>query len=167
MSGGGDGLQRILILTVGRASKGPERELIERYHKRITPLAKNLGFGKIELKTIPESQKSSASARRAEEAQKILALVPKGALIALDEKGKAIDSAGFAKMMQNFRDTGQSAITYIIGGPDGLDESTKSKADKIIAFGAMTFPHQLVAALLMEQIYRGLTILSGHPYHRS
>jgi 23S rRNA (pseudouridine1915-N3)-methyltransferase len=159
-------LQRILVLSVGRPSKGPERELAERYQKRIVSLARAQGFGVLETKSISESQKNTASARRIEEAEKLTLFAPKGALIALDEKGKSIDSAGFAKLMQGFRDSGQGALTYIIGGPDGLDESIKNKADKIIAFGAMTFPHQLVPALLMEQIYRGLTILSGHPYHR-
>jgi 23S rRNA (pseudouridine1915-N3)-methyltransferase len=158
---------RILILSVGRAAKGPERELVERYEKRIIPLARTLGFGKIELKSIPESQKDSAAARKSEEAEKLIKLAPQGALVALDEKGKSIDSLGFSKMMKNFRDGRRGAITFVIGGPDGLDEAIRKKADITVAFGAMTFPHQLTAALLMEQIYRGLTILSGHPYHRS
>jgi 23S rRNA (pseudouridine1915-N3)-methyltransferase len=157
---------KILLISVGRTAKGPERELAERYHKRITPLARSLGFGALDIKTVPESQKNSAGLRRAEEAQKLLKLVPQGTLIALDERGKTIASEAFSRFMQIALDDGRGAITFVIGGPDGLDDGIKSKADKIIAFGAMTWPHQLASAMLMEQIYRGLTILSGHPYHR-
>jgi 23S rRNA (pseudouridine1915-N3)-methyltransferase len=158
---------RLLVLGVGRTLKGPERELLERYSKRIAPLGRAQGFSAIEIKTIGESTKEQVFARRAEEAQKLNKLIlPEGFLIALDEKGKAIDSLAFSRMLQTVRDDRQNAITFILGGPDGLDDLIKKKANKILSFGPMTWPHQLAMALLMEQIYRGLTLLAGHPYHR-
>lgn len=157
---------RIMVFNVGRSSKGPERELTERYAKRIKPLAKARGFGACTLHFIPESRKSSAIARRGEEAEKLLKLFPDSALIALDEKGKNLSSSAFSVMMQKFRGEGRGTIAFVIGGPDGLDPRLVERADFVLAFGAMTWPHQLSCAMLMEQIYRGLTLLSGHPYHR-
>lgn len=157
---------RLLVLSVGRASKGPERALIERYLKRIQPLARAQGFKSCDIQFLNESGKDSAEARMREEAEKLQKIIPAGAVIALDEKGSAISSQDFSTLLQELRDQGLPALTFIIGGPDGLDASLKKKSDKTIALGSMTWPHQLACAMLMEQIYRGLTIMSGHPYHR-
>jgi 23S rRNA (pseudouridine1915-N3)-methyltransferase len=94
-------------------------------------------------------------------------LIPKGFVIALDEKGQTMDSKAFSALLQNVRDKEQGTLAFILGGPDGLDDSIKDKANKVLSFGPMTWPHQLALALLMEQIYRGLTLLAGHPYHRN
>jgi 23S rRNA (pseudouridine1915-N3)-methyltransferase len=77
-----------------------------------------------------------------------------------------LSSEDFAKRLAGWRDQGASAVTFLIGGADGLDESVRRAADLSIAYGAATFPHQLVRTLLAEQIYRSITILTGHPYHR-
>ena len=87
--------------------------------------------------------------------------------VVLDERGKNLSSEDFAKRLASFRDQGSPAALFIIGGADGLAEDVRKDADLALAFGAATFPHQLVRILLAEQIYRALTILSNHPYHRA
>ncbi|WP_375572616.1 23S rRNA (pseudouridine(1915)-N(3))-methyltransferase RlmH [Ahrensia marina] len=156
----------VRLLAVGRMKAGPERELFERYWTRATPMAKQLGFGARDVVELRESQQSSADARKADEAAQLLAKLPDGAaLIALDERGKPITTQQFSSKLESFKDTGKP-VALIIGGPDGLDGSVRQRADLVISFGAMTMPHQLVRVLAAEQLYRAMTVLSGHPYHR-
>ena len=88
------------------------------------------------------------------------------AIVALDERGRALDSPGFAVLLGAARDGGHGELAVVIGGADGLDPEYRHGADHVIAFGAMTWPHQLVRVMAAEQIYRAVTILAGHPYHR-
>ena len=104
----------------------------------------------------------------AEEAAAISALLPdKHALVALDERGKSVDSAGFAQQLGRWRDEGLAQTVFVIGGADGLSPELQRKASLRIAFGSATWPHQMVRVMLLEQIYRAATILAGHPYHRA
>ena len=156
----------VRLLAVGRLKAGPERDLFERYWTRAAPLARQLGFGAPDVVELRESQAGSAEQRKAGEAAELLSKLPDGAaVIALDERGKAITTADFSSRLDTFKDAGR-AIVLIIGGPDGLDDSIRQRADHLISFGAMTMPHQLVRVLAAEQIYRAMTVLSGHPYHR-
>jgi 23S rRNA (pseudouridine1915-N3)-methyltransferase len=87
-------------------------------------------------------------------------------LVVLDEGGKAVTSLDFAAQLGAWRDGGQPGLAIVIGGADGLDPTVRARADLIFAFGAATLPHGLVRVLALEQLYRAMTILSGHPYHR-
>ena len=101
------------------------------------------------------------------EAEILLNNVPNGAkIIALDEKGKEFSSVDFAEKLKNFANLGDSNLAFIIGGADGLSEELKRKADLILSFSKMTFPHMMIRAFLTEQIYRAYTIINNHPYHR-
>ena len=145
---------RITLFSVGRLKNGPERELAERYLSRAAASGRALGFSgfnNIEL---------------SEESREIIAKLGESILISLDERGKTLNSAAFAETLARLRDAGNSSLCFVIGGPDGLDETIRAKAIETIAFGAMTLPHQIARIVLSEQIYRALTILSGHPYHR-
>jgi 23S rRNA (pseudouridine1915-N3)-methyltransferase len=158
---------RLLIAAVGRLKAGPERELLARYLDRANASGKSLALAPVDVVEIPESMAQSAAKRKSDEAKALLGTIPeKAKLIALDERGKSISSEDFAKKLARFRDDGASCAALLIGGADGLDESLRKKADLTLAFGAATFPHQIVRILLAEQIYRAVTILSGHPYHR-
>ena len=88
-------------------------------------------------------------------------------LVALDEHGKSIDSATFARQLGLWRDQGIANTIFVIGGADGLSPDLQRKAKLRIAFGSATWPHQMVRVMLLEQIYRAATILAGHPYHRA
>jgi 23S rRNA (pseudouridine1915-N3)-methyltransferase len=158
---------RLLVIAVGRLKSGPERDLVERYRERFADMARKLGFRGLVMHEIAESRARDALARMAEEAAAIAALIPEGALtIALDERGKAIDSAGFARQLGRWRDESIASVVFVIGGADGLSPELRRTIKTVFAFGTMTWPHQLVRIMLMEQIYRAATILAGHPYHR-
>ena len=158
---------RLTLIGVGRLKAGPERELFARYFKRAADLGRAQGVAAVELREIDESRARRAEDRCAEEARAIRAAVPKGAwLTLLDEGGAALTSRQWADEIGRARDGGVAAYALAIGGPDGLDPSLKTEARGLVAFGAMTWPHQLVRAMAAEQLYRALSILSGHPYHR-
>jgi 23S rRNA (pseudouridine1915-N3)-methyltransferase len=86
--------------------------------------------------------------------------------VVLDERGKAEASAAFAARLGAWRDDGVRNVAFLIGGADGHDARVRKRADAILSFGAMTWPHLLVRAMLAEQLYRAHSILAGHPYHR-
>jgi 23S rRNA (pseudouridine1915-N3)-methyltransferase len=158
---------RLSVIAIGRLKQGPERDLAERYRERFDDVGRKLGFRGLEIHEIPESRARDAATRMAEEAAAIAALLPeKYGLIALDERGKSIDSAAFAQHLGRFRDAATD-VFFVIGGADGLSPELRGKAKFVIAFGAATWPHQMVRVMLLEQIYRAATILAGHPYHRA
>lgn len=132
---------------------------------RIT--GKNLGITEIAIREFPESKASLSQARMEEEAGKLNGAIPPGALIfCLDEHGQLVDSAEFSKLIDPSDNLSFSEAVFVIGGPDGLSKTVLNRARKVLALGKMTWPHQIARLLLLEQIYRSTTILSGHPYHR-
>lgn len=157
---------KMTIAAVGRLKAGPERALFDRYLERADRAGRQLGLS-CELREIPESTARQATARKNAEAETVLAALPPGAVVvALDEHGKAIDSRVFAYRLAQWRDSGSRDVVFLIGGADGLGRAAVERADLKLAFGAMTWPHQLARIMLAEQLYRAVTILSGHPYHR-
>ena len=104
----------------------------------------------------------------AAEALLLAAALPKGArLAALDQRGRGLDSPGFAQILRRTADSGVRDLAFAIGGPDGLDPAFRAGADHVISFGAMVWPHLLVRVMLAEQLYRATSILAGTPYHRT
>lgn len=158
---------KLFLGSVGRLKAGPERELVSRYVERARAAARGVGLTGFDLRENDESRARRPEDRKAEEARDLLALLPAGArVIALDERGRNIASEALAADIGRARDEACPAYALLIGGPDGLDDSLRARADLTIAFGAVTWPHQLVRALAAEQLYRAITILAGHPYHR-
>ena len=162
---------RVLVLAVGRMKKGAEADLAARYLKRALQAGRNIGIRDIEIVEIRESRARDAERRKLEEAIAIANVVPdKSALVLLDEGGDSISSAAFAEHLGQWRDGGLATITFVIGGADGLAESlqstSKTVAKTVWSFGTATWPHQMVRIMLLEQLYRAVTILAGHPYHR-
>jgi 23S rRNA (pseudouridine1915-N3)-methyltransferase len=159
---------RIVIAAVGRLKQGPERELAERYRKRVADAGRGLGLQPIDIVEIRESRADDAERRRLEESIAIANVIPERAVsVLLDERGESVPSAAFAGHLQAWRAQALPAVAFIIGGADGLAPGLRAKAKLALAFGAATWPHQLVRVMLLEQIYRAITILSGHPYHRA
>ena len=157
---------RLAVIAVGRLKDGPERELCERYRERGVALGRGIGFSGPEIVEIAEGRGRRSEERKREEAQAILAKAHPGLIIALDERGRQLGSEAFASRLATARDSGTGHASLIIGGADGLSEEIRDKADITLAFGALTIPHQIVRALVLEQLYRAMTIISGHPYHR-
>ena len=163
---------RLVVIAVGRLKQGPERELAERYHKRFDDIGRKLGFRGLDILEIPESRARDAAARITEEAAAISAAIPENSvLVSLDERGENIDTSAFAGQLATWRDQAVANTVFVIGGADGLSPELgangKFKRKLRIAFGAATWPHQMVRVMLLEQLYRAATILSGHPYHRA
>ena len=159
---------RLLLIGVGRLKAGPERELFDRYFKRLADLARATGFSGVDLREVEEGRARRPEDRQAEEARSILAALPRGARLSLlDERGVALSSAQWASEIGKARDGGAPSYALVVGGPDGLDAALREKADRVLSFGAATWPHQLARVMAAEQLYRSLTILAGHPYHRA
>jgi 23S rRNA (pseudouridine1915-N3)-methyltransferase len=158
---------KLVICAVGRLKAGPERDLAERYVARAADLARQLGLAGPSIAEVPEGRARDAPSRLREEWVALAAKSEGATRIALDERGKSLTTAAFAARLMKHRDAGVMMLAFLIGGADGLAAEARATANEIISFGAMTLPHQLVRILLLEQIYRTLTIRLGHPYHRA
>ena len=89
-----------------------------------------------------------------------------GPLIVLDETGTSLTSRAFAEKLQGWIERGDNDVTFVIGGADGLDDAIRARADLVLSLGPMTWPHMLARVLLCEQLWRAISILTRHPYHR-
>jgi 23S rRNA (pseudouridine1915-N3)-methyltransferase len=159
---------KIQIAAIGLLKAGPEQELAAEYRTRIEGLGRKAGISGFAVSDWPESRAAEAKLRMAEEAKLLWGAVPAGTpTVALDERGRAMTSAEFASFIGRQAEQGAKSLTFLIGGPDGHDAETREKATKLLALGPMTWPHRLVRAMLLEQIYRAVTILVNHPYHRA
>jgi 23S rRNA (pseudouridine1915-N3)-methyltransferase len=145
---------------------GPERDLVARYLDRLAKAGPAVGMEFSGVTEIAESQARSAEQRMREEAEKLEASLGDAALVLLDERGKNMTSPAFSDYLSRHIDGGRKTMIVAIGGADGHDPALRAKADLLLSFGALTWPHQLVRVLLAEQLYRASTILSNHPYHR-
>jgi 23S rRNA (pseudouridine1915-N3)-methyltransferase len=149
---------RILVVAVGRTKAGPHRDLEELYRRRLAiPLT---------IVEVEERRKLAAPERRVREGELLLARLPSRAtVVALDERGKGLASVDFAAQFVKWQEAGAD-LAFLIGGADGHADAVRERADAMLSFGPMTWPHLLVRPLLLEQIYRAQQILAGHPYHR-
>nr|WP_250152168.1 23S rRNA (pseudouridine(1915)-N(3))-methyltransferase RlmH [Ancylobacter radicis] len=158
----------MVIIAVGRLKAGPERELCARYIDRTSKGGRALGLTGPDVLEIAESPARRAEDRMAEEGAGILAgLATETAVFGLDPRGVEMSSEQLAADIAALRDRGVRALSFLIGGADGLSEAARGRADRLIAFGRATFPHQLVRVMMAEQLYRATTILAGHPYHKA
>lgn len=159
---------RIVIAAIGRLKTGPEADLIAEYLQRARPMGRAIGFSEIAISESETTKGLSGPVRQAREGELLVKSLPAGArMVALDASGEALTSQAFATLLSGWRDQGAPAAALVIGGADGLADSVKKRAEKLFAFGRATFPHLLVRVMLVEQTYRAMTILSGHPYHRA
>jgi 23S rRNA (pseudouridine1915-N3)-methyltransferase len=153
---------RILLLAVGKAKAGPARALFEDYAQRLRP--------PLELIEVEERRRLGAGEMKRREAELLRAALARRAarplVVALDEHGRSMDTATFAREVAGWRDRGMAEVAFLIGGADGLLQDLVKASDLQLALGAMTWPHLLVRGLIAEQLYRAQQILAGHPYHR-
>lgn len=158
---------KITIAAVGKLKRGPAADLCADYSGRANSLARNLGFSGPTLIEVEAPKSLSGDALKMREGELLLASLPeKAQLYLLDEHGKNLSSMGLKSELQHCRETNATEIAFVIGGADGLSDTIKRRAVKTFAFGAATWPHMLVRVMLLEQIYRAMTIMTGHPYHR-
>jgi 23S rRNA (pseudouridine1915-N3)-methyltransferase len=159
---------RIIVAAIGRLKQGPERELAERYRKSAADIGRRAGVKHVEVIEIRESRARDVERRMIEESIALTSLITEQCkAVLLEQRGQNLDSAAFTDFLRRWRDTGVPEIVFIIGGPDGLAPSLHDKAALHLALGAATWPHQLLRIMLLEQLYRAMSILTGHPYHRA
>jgi 23S rRNA (pseudouridine1915-N3)-methyltransferase len=161
-------IMRIVLGAVGRLKDSAERGLFDRYWERIEVSGRGVGVTSIRHAEIPEGREATAVLRQTSEAQRLLATAgDQAVVVALDERGKVMTSAAFADFVKRHRDDGCRELVFLIGGTDGHGGAVHEAARAKLSLSAMTLPHGLARVVLAEQIYRAITILSGHPYHRS
>ncbi|HTJ64245.1 MAG TPA: 23S rRNA (pseudouridine(1915)-N(3))-methyltransferase RlmH [Alphaproteobacteria bacterium] len=150
---------RIIIAAVGKLRDAQSRTLFDLYAGRLSwPVT----VREVELK-----RTLASDAARAEEARLLLdAIGGKATVVALDEHGADLTSAGFADRIRAWRDDGVAELAFAIGGADGHGQALLKRAAASVAFGRMTWPHRLARVMLIEQVYRAQQIIAGHPYHR-
>jgi 23S rRNA (pseudouridine1915-N3)-methyltransferase len=154
---------RVRICAVGRMKAGPERALVDDYTARFDRTGRALGLGPLAVSEVDDRKGGGMAA----EAALLERAIPQGAVIcAMDERGCQMTSPDFAEMLAGWRDQGRSEVAFVIGGADGIDPTLRSRADAMLSFGPMVWPHMLVRAMLTEQLYRAASILAGGPYHR-
>lgn len=154
---------RVTILSVGHKMPAWIQEGFREYTRRMPP---EIRVELTELKPEERGGGRDTAKAIAGEGERMLAALPAGStLLALDERGRSVSTQGLSVMLSEWmRDGSQPA--FAIGGADGLAESVKSRADKLLSLSALTLPHGLVRVLLAEQLYRAWSILARHPYHR-
>jgi 23S rRNA (pseudouridine1915-N3)-methyltransferase len=157
---------KITIIQIGKTKAGYLQEAETEYLKRLTPSAK------IEIRTLSETPLPNGSPEagrkkvKREEALEILKNIPKQTfLVVLDEGGKQFSSVEFAQIIRKNRDFEGADITFVIGGCYGLDTEVLGKANLKLSFSRFTFTHELIRTLLLEQLYRAFSILTGKTYH--
>ena len=154
---------KLHLCAVGRLRAGPERALVDDYLQRLDRTGRPLGLGPVTEHEVEDKRGGGMAA----EGQLLARVIPDGAaLCVLDERGKLMSSPEFAQALAGWRDGGRQDAAFVIGGADGVDPALRARADLVISFGRMVWPHMLVRVMLAEQLYRAATILSGSPYHR-
>lgn len=152
---------RITLAAIGKLGRAPEAALARDWAERASAQGRALGLGPVDILEL-EPRKAGKQA----EGEALLEAARDGFLVALDEHGQALTSRELATRMARLRDDGQRRLVFAIGGADGHSEEILEAARLKIAFGPQTWPHALIRAMLAEQVYRAVTILSGSPYHR-
>ena len=158
---------KITILGVGKIKESFMKEAIEEYSKR---LGRYCDLEIIEVEDEKTSEKASEKEEelvRQREGERIMNRIPDGAyVVALAIGAKEYSSVEFAENINNLMIDGESHIVFIIGGSIGLSPEVLESADARVSFSRMTFPHQLMRVILLEQVYRAFRIIKGEPYHK-
>jgi 23S rRNA (pseudouridine1915-N3)-methyltransferase len=159
---------RIMVVAVGKLKDAEERAISDRYVKRFNGAGRSMGLGPIEIRELTEGRAASADERKRDEAARLTKDVADDAfVVSLDPAGRSISSEAFAAMLGEKRDSAVKTCAFLIGGPDGHGEQALKSPIMKMSLGALKIPHGLALVVLLEQLYRAATILSGHPYHRA
>ena len=158
---------KITLITVGKIKEKYWNMAIDEYTKRLSRYCKLNIIEVADEKTVEDPSEAQANAIKDKEGERILSNIPEGAyVIALAIEGKMLDSVELSKKIDDLALMGNSNIVLIIGGSLGLSENVMQRADYKLSFSKMTFPHQMMRVILLEQIYRAFRISNGEPYHK-
>jgi 23S rRNA (pseudouridine1915-N3)-methyltransferase len=161
------GIMNIKIITVGKLKEKYLKDAVNEYSKRLSRYC-ILDIVEVPDEKAPEtlSEKEEVSVKQREGASILKHIKDNDYIIALDSRGEMLTSVGLSSYMDNLYINGKSSISFIIGGSLGLSDEVKNRADYTLSFSKMTFPHQLMRIILLEQIYRSFKISKGEPYHK-
>ena len=158
---------KITVVAVGKIKEKFYTQAIEEYTKRLSRYCKLQIVQVQDEKTPDEASEREETQIKDREGDKILRALPEDAyVIALAINGKTYDSPGLARHMEQLMTGGRSHIAFVIGGSLGLSDQILSRADEKLSFSALTFPHQLMRVILLEQVYRSFRIINHEPYHK-
>lgn len=158
---------KISVVCVGKIKEKYYTLAIEEYSKRLSRYCKLNIIEVADEKTIENASEGQANLIKEKEAERILKNIPEDAfVITLEIAGKSLDSEELADKINNITVNGKSHIVFVIGGSMGLHQSVSKRADFKLSFSKMTFPHQLMRVILLEQIYRAFKINANEPYHK-
>lgn len=154
---------KIILLTVGKTDQDWVSRGIEMYSSRL------VHYVRFEISEIPELKKVSSFSReqiKEKEGELILSYIkPSDVVVLLDPRGKEYDSPGFASLLQKFMNMSAGTLFFVVGGAYGFSEKVYDRSDYMLSLSKMTFSHQIVRVLFLEQLYRGFSILRNEPYH--
>lgn len=158
---------KITLITVGKIKESFYREAVSEYRKRLSRYC-SLEIKEAEDERTAERMSDTEKEQiLKKEGERIAKLLPENAyLVTLEIEGKSYTSEAFAQEIEGLRVRGQSHIAFVIGGSLGLHNTIKKRADLAVSFSEMTFPHQLMRVVLLEQLYRAFRIINGEPYHK-
>ena len=158
---------KITVIAVGKVKEKFYREAIAEYEKRLSRYCRLEIVQVDDEKTPDKAGVAMEQLILRKEAERILKYIREDAwVVTLEIQGREYDSEGFAAVLERAATQGSSHIQFIIGGSLGLHEEVCKRADHAVSFSKMTFPHQLMRVILLEQIYRGYRIINGEPYHK-
>lgn len=158
---------KITVIAVGKIKEKYLRDAIAEYAKRLSKYCKLELLEVADEKTPDAASPAVERSIRQKEGERILRYVREDAyVVTLEIGGQMLDSVEFSRKLERLGIQGKSHITFIIGGSIGLSPEVSSRADYALSFSKMTFPHQLMRVILLEQIYRGYWIMAGEPYHK-
>lgn len=154
----------IKIIAVGKIKEQYLKDAIKEYEKRLSPFC---SFSVVEVAAEPINDESLCEKYKEIEADRIFQVVKQGSyIITLEIKGKMFSSEQFAQKIKNIANDGINDVSFIIGGANGLHQKVTNISNFKLSFSNMTFTHQMIRVLLIEQIYRAFKINANEPYHR-
>ena len=152
---------KITILAVGKLKEKYWKQAIAEYEKRLG------AYSKIEMIEVPDEKAPETMSDKEIERQRLLAKIkPQATVITLEIQGKMLSSEGLAKELQQRMTQGQSDFVFVIGGSNGLHQDVLNRSNYALSFSKMTFPHQMMRVVLIEQVYRAFKIMRGEAYHK-
>jgi 23S rRNA (pseudouridine1915-N3)-methyltransferase len=152
---------KLQVLRIGRGKAGWPAQGVQDYARRLRSFG---GVDEISLRS-EDFRGSEDKVRRAEAERLLKVLVPRDRIVALDERGHALDSIAFSKLLEKARLDAVPRLVFVLGGPYGLHESVRRRAFRVIRLSKLVLNHEVARVVLYEQLYRGFSILQGSPYH--
>lgn len=158
---------KITLITVGKIKEKYLRDAIAEYSKRLSRYCKLEIIEVADEKTLDQASRTVEDAIRSKEGERLLKYIKEDMyVITLEIGGKMLSSEEFAEKIETLGVQGKSSIAFVIGGSIGLGKEVLKWSDYALSFSKMTFPHQLMRVILLEQVYRGYRIMNGAPYHK-